>query len=69
MELGTAGSRETNAAAIFNGCAINAHALFMSGGPIDAPETIPAGSVDCVSFVTWAGGPVVRQTEALRAEA
>lgn len=37
-----------------------------AGGPLDAPEVLPAGSVSNLEWVTGSGKPVVAQTEARR---
>lgn len=37
-----------------------------SGGPLDAPEVLPAGSVSNMEWVTGSGRPVVAQTETRR---
>lgn len=36
---------------------------FTAGGPIDAPETIPAGAMSCIEWVDWRGRPIVSQFE------
>lgn len=37
-----------------------------AGGPLDAPEVLPAGSVSNLEWVTGSGKPVVAQTETRR---
>lgn len=37
-----------------------------AGHPIDAPDRMPAGSMNCTEWVSYSGAPLVRQSEARR---